>query len=45
MGTKETETKAKEIIDYIMTCCGVNQTQGTPMKEMIKEVEFLINTS
>lgn len=39
-----TKQKAKEIIDYVMTCCGVNQTEGTPMKEMIKEVEFLIDT-
>jgi hypothetical protein len=40
----ETKDKAKEIVDYVMICCGVNHTQGTQYKEMLKEVEFLIDT-
>jgi hypothetical protein len=36
--------KAKEIIDYVMVACGCNQTQGKPYKDMIKEVEFFLNT-
>jgi len=39
-----TQQKAKEIVDYVMDCCDVERTAGTPFKEMVKEVEFLIDS-
>jgi hypothetical protein len=43
--TITTKQKAKEIINYVMDCCGINQTEGTPIKEMVKEIEFIIDTN
>lgn len=41
----KTKLKAKEIANYVMECCGVNNTQGIPFKDMCKEICFLIDNS
>lgn len=39
-----TEQKAKDILDYILTCLGEYRTEDERYKIMLKEIKFMIES-